>query len=323
MDSCCGCRRCLNRCDVGLLHTNHCLPRDDGNNIISAVYSTMQKIHHFSIAAVTPKGITERNRRHLTSLLRSVSGPFTVKEAAAALSFTTRRTQRFLAYLADRGWLVRVCRGLYAPVPLDAINPGDWREDPWVIADKIFGPDCYLGGWTACENWGLTEQIFRTTVVVSTRKMRTRETRIQDYPFLIKHAPGKRMFGTRPVWRDYTRVNISDPSRTLVDILGDPTIGGGLRHVADIVERYFMDECRDDELLAAYAGRAGNGVVFKRLGYLLETLDVHAPALLQACEAGVSSGVSRLYPSLPNEGPVAWRWNLRVNGRIQPERSFS
>ena len=271
-------------------------------------------------ATATPKGISERNRKHLTSLHRSVTGPFSVKEAATALSFTTTRTQRFLAYLADRGWLVRVCRGLYAPVPLDAINPGEWREDPWVIAAKLFGPDYYLGGWTACEHWGLTEQIFLTTVVVSTRKMRTRETRIQDLPFLVKRVPKKKMFGTKPVWRDQTKVSLSDPSRTLVDILIDPTIGGGLRHVVDIVDTYFREECRDDELLAAYVGRADNGVVFKRLGYLLETLEVHAPALLQACKAGVSSGVSRLDPNLPNEGPVAWRWNLRVNGRIQPER---
>ena len=29
---------------------------------------------------------------------------------------------------------MRVCRGLYAPIPLDAISQSEWREDPWVIA---------------------------------------------------------------------------------------------------------------------------------------------------------------------------------------------
>ena len=41
---------------------------------------------------------------------------------------------------------MRVCRGLYAPIPLDAISPREWREDPWVIAVKLFGPDYYIGG---------------------------------------------------------------------------------------------------------------------------------------------------------------------------------
>ena len=291
--------------------------------MMGVVYSIQWKEHRLATATVTPKGISERNRKHLISLHRSVTGPFSVEEAAAALSFTATRTQRFLAYLAERGWLVRVRRGLYAPVPLDTINPGDWREDPWVIAAKLFGPDYYLGGWTACEHWGLTEQIFLTTIVVTTRKMRSRETRVQGLPFMVKRALERRIFGTKPVWRDQTRVNISDPSRTLVDILEDPSIGGGIRHVVDVMDTYFREEHRDDELLASYVERAGNRVVFKRLGYLLETLKVNAPALFAACEAGVSSGISRLDPSLPNRGPVEWRWNLRVNGRIQPERAFS
>ena len=68
---------------------------------------------------------------------------------------------------------MRVCRGLYAPIPLDAISPSEWREDPWVIAVKLFGPDYYIGGWTACEHWSFTEQIFMDTVVVTTRSSTT------------------------------------------------------------------------------------------------------------------------------------------------------
>lgn len=270
-----------------------------------------------------PKGISARNRHLLTSLIRSVTGPFTVKEAAIALALPITRTQRFLAYLAERGWLVRVCQGLYASVPLDAISPGEWREDPWVIAAKLFGPDYYIGGWTACEHWSLTEQLFLDTVVLTTRETRRKEVSIQEFPFLVKHVSESRVFGTKPVWRDQTRVNVSDPSRTLVDILEVPSIGGGLRHVVDIMDRYFREEYRDDELLVAYIRQAGNRVVFKRLGFLLEVLDVHAPDLLRTCEDSVSSGVSRLDPGLPNRGPVAWRWNLRVNRMLQPEEVFS
>ena len=272
---------------------------------------------------VRPRGISEKNRRHLTYLCRSVTGPFTVAEAADALSFTTARTHRFLAYLAERGWLVRVCRGLYAPVPLDAINPGEWREDPWIVASKLFGPDYYIGGWTACEHWSLTEQIFLDTVVFTTRKMRSKDTEVQGFAYRARRIPKQKMFGAKPVWRDQTKVNVSDPSRTIADILEDPSLGGGIRHVADVIDTYFRGEYRDDELLVDYVGRVGNGVIFKRLGYLLETLEIPASTLLQACEAGISSGISRLDPSLPDDGPVQWRWNLRVNGTVQVERSFA
>ena len=250
-----------------------------------------------------------------------MTGPFSAQDAAAILSFDVTRTQRFLAYLAERGWLVRVCRGLYAPVPLDAVDPGGWLVDPWVVASKLFGPDCYIGGWTACEHWNLTEQVFLDTVVITTRKVRRKEARVQGLPYRIKRAPGGRMFGTRPVWRDRTRVNVSDPSRTVVDILDAPLLGGGIRHVADIVDTYFREEHRDDRLLETYIELAGNRVVFKRLGHLLEALDVRAPALLRACETGISSGISRLDPSRPDAGPVASRWNLRINAAVAVERA--
>ena len=119
----------------------------------------------------TPKGISERNRQLLATLHRKARGPFTVREAANLLSLSIGRTQRFLAYLAARGWLVRTRRGLYATVPLNAVEPAHWREDPWIVASKVFSPSSYIAGWSACEHWELTEQIFREIVVVTTRRL--------------------------------------------------------------------------------------------------------------------------------------------------------
>ncbi len=268
----------------------------------------------------SPKGISEKNRRLLTFLYRGVKGPFTVREAASILPFPIPRTQRFLAYLADRGWLVRIRRGLYAPVALETAEPSLWREDPWVIASRLFGPSYYIGGWTACEHWGLTEQIFRETVVVTTRRVRRKAVEVQSFLFRVKRATAQKMFAIRPVWRGQTRVNVSDPSHTVADILAEPSLGGGIRHVADVLHTYLGSEHRNDVLLAEDIQRIGNGASFKRLGYLLEVTDTRAPVLIKASKTGVSSGISLLDPSLPARGPILTRWNLRVNATIVPER---
>ena len=265
------------------------------------------------------RGISERNRRLLTLLHQETTGPFSAEEAARALSLTIPRAQRFLAYLAERGWLVRIHRGLYAPVPLDASKPHEWRTDPWIAAAKLFGPAYYIDGWSACEHWNLTEQIFRATVVVTTRRVRHSRQEIQGFPFRIKRAGEGRMFGLKRVWRDQIAVNLSDPARTLVDILDDPTLGGGLRQIGDILGVYFDSEHRDDALVATYAQQLGNGAVYKRLGYLLEAMDISAPALIEACTLGISAGDSLLDPSLPRQGKIARRWNLRINGNVQSE----
>ena len=268
--------------------------------------------------SATGLGITADNRRRLASLLRAAKGPFTAGEAAGALEMSRSQASRFLAYLAARGWLVRVRPGLYSSVPLEAARPGEWAEDPWVVAARLFAP-CYIGGWSACEHWGLTDQLFRDVVVLSSRWQRNRRPIVQGMTYRVKVIPEKRMFGTRIVWRGRVRVHVSDAARTIVDLLDDPTLGGGIRHVADVVREWCIGEFRDERLLLQYAERFGNRSVYKRLGFLIERLAVHAPELLEEARRQMSKGVVRLDPSGPQGGRRIGRWNLIANVAIRSE----
>ena len=262
------------------------------------------------------RGIDATNRKRLTTLLRSTKGPFTVQDAAAALNMSPSRARRFLAYLASRGWLTRVRRGLYMGVPIDALDPAEWTADPWVVAAEVFSP-CYVGGWSACEHWGLTDQLFRDVVVLTTRWLRDRTPSIQGTTFRVKVIKPERMFGTRATWRSGVRVEVSDPARTVLDLLDDPKLGGGIRHVSDVVREWFDGELRDDELLLEYAARLGNRSVYKRLGFLIERLDLPAARVLREAERRMSKGVVRLDPSGPKRGQRVRRWNLIANVRVR------
>jgi predicted transcriptional regulator of viral defense system len=204
-------------------------------------------------------------------------------------------------------------------VPLDAVEPAEWRQDPWIVASRVFAPSFYIGGWTACEHWGLTEQIFRETVVVTTRRFRHRTIEIQGFLFHVKRVAKQKIFGTQAVWRSQTRIQISDPTRTIVDILDDPSLGGGIRHIAEVLDTYLRGDHRNDELLIEYVRKLGNRSIFKRLGYLMETLRIQAPALLNVCKNEMSSGISLLDPTLPAKGSTLRRWNLRVNAAVGTE----
>ncbi len=265
-------------------------------------------------------GISKQNRRLLEVLHQRTRGPFGAAEAAELLGLDRARASALLRYLARRGWLARVRRGLYVPVPLEAQRPGEWQGDPWVVADRIFAP-CYVGGWSAAEHWGLTDQLFRELVVVSARRVRDRRVEIQGTPMRVKVVAASKLFGTTPVWRGQLRVAVSDPSRTIADMLDDPALGGGIRHIAEMLEEYFVGELRADEQLLAYADRLGNRTVFKRLGYLLETLEIDAPELVAACLMRRSAGITDLDPAVDAPAAITTRWNLRVNVSIARARS--
>lgn len=261
---------------------------------------------------IYPAGIGLRNRAALEKLHREAGPAFDAHAAAAILGVSQERAARLLGYMARRGWLSRVRRGLYVAVPLDARRPGEWIADPWVVAAQLFDP-CYIGGWSACEHWGLTEQLFRTVLVVTARSVREREIELQGVPFHLTVRPEAKLFGTSGVWRGQSKVNVSDPSRTIVDILDDPRLGGGIRTCADVLHEYLASQHRDDGLLVAYADRLGNRTVFKRLGFLLERSGEEAPDLIAACLARRSAGLGTLDPSVASRGTIVRRWGLRVN----------
>ena len=257
-------------------------------------------------------GITEDNRRLLSKLHREMTGPFAVSAATKVLGISQSKTARLLAYWASRGWLSRIRRGLYITVPLEAQHPSERREDPWIVAATLFKP-AYIGGWSACEQWGLTEQIFSEIVVFTARRVRTRRQQVQDTKFVLRFVPEDRLFGTANVWRQQTKIQVSDPSRTVADILSEPAIGGGIRHVAQVVKEYFSGEHRDDDKLLNYVSRLKNRTLCKRLGYLLEKFRIDAPKISKYCEDNISAGYSKLDPTVKVKGRLSRRWNLDIN----------
>jgi predicted transcriptional regulator of viral defense system len=259
-----------------------------------------------------PGGLSAENRQLVEQLHRRFSQPFTAKDAAEALDIDPSRAGRLVRYLADRGWLDRVCRGLYLPVPLDAHRSGVAHKDPWVLASAAFRP-AYIAGWSAAEHWNLTEQVFRDVLVVTGSRPRDRHPTVGGTRFVLHTLDAAKRFGLVPVWRGGDRVDVTDPSRTVVDVLAAPGWGGGIRHVGQVLSEYLLSTHRRDDLLLGYGDRLGNRAVFKRLGFLIEQIGFDAPGLVHACLNRRSSGVIALDPSVRTEGHIVSRWGVRAN----------
>ena len=119
------------------------------------------------------------------------------------------------------------------------------------------------------------------------------------------------MFGLKPLWRGKAKVNVSDPTRTIVDLLDTPALGGGIRSVLDILKSYLGSAHRDPPLLIRYADQLGNGAVFKRLGFLAATFAPNEAEIVAECRKRLSAGNAKLDPKLPNRRIVT-AWRLQV-----------
>jgi len=255
-------------------------------------------------------GLGKTERRRLTQVIRSTKGTISVGEAAGTLQVSPTAAAKMLARWAAKGWISRVRRGLYVSVPMESLTSDIPLEDPWLIAERLYAP-CYIGGWSAAEHWGLTEQIFRSIVVMTRRKPRDRTPTIKNTNFVVHTVQEKALFGLKPVWRGQIKVAVSDPTRTLIDMLCDPSLGGGIRPTADVLLNYMKSESLNAELLIDYAKRLGNGAVFKRLGFLMERLVPEEQATLRACQSEITKGNTKLDPTLPAERLIT-KWRLWV-----------
>lgn len=256
-------------------------------------------------------------RETLNRLARNAnSGLIGVKEASEALGLSRNATMSKLSRLTNQGWIKRVRPGLYLVLPLEARTDAPTMvEDPWVLARELFSP-CYIGGWSAAEYWGLTEQIFRSTFVVSSSNVRKRKQELGGIQFHIVRVPLTRLAGTKSIWRGQERMNISDRERTIVDALCAPGWIGGIRHLAEIIENYASStDCNPDALIRVLLD-IGKGSSFKRVGYLAERVWPGAIELIEVALGNRSSGDIKLDPAVRSRGRLNRRWGLWINARV-------
>lgn len=265
-------------------------------------------------------GLGKLDRERLAKVLRDSKGIVTVSRAAETLDVTSTKAAKMLSRWAKNGWLSRVRRGIYVPVPLEASTNDEPLEDAWVVAMQLFKP-CYIGGWSAAEYWGLTEQIFRTVIVITTRRPRVGRQLVKGTEFWIRTVPDKAMFGMKQIWRGQNKIGISDPSRTILDMLNDPGLAGGIRSTQDMFRNYLKSENKNLDLLMNYAAQLDNGAVLKRLGFLMERNSPDDRQAIEACRAKLTSGNAKLDLQLPAERLVT-RWRLWVPNVWKKERTL-
>lgn len=260
-------------------------------------------------------GKSSKSRERLSKLLREGGEVLTIDETARILGLDNDEAAKALARWRNQGWIARIKRGVYVFVPLEARSATQALEDAWILVPELFGP-AYVGGWSAAEYWDLTEQIFRDICVFTGRPVAKRDQIIHNISFVVTHAPAALHFGTKPVWKKEKKILISDPAKTIVDMLSDPRAGGGIQHVVDCLQEYLKSKHFNERQLIDYAVKLGNGAVFKRLGFLASRLLGDGHPLALACKPHLSRGNAQIDPTLKGNRLIT-RWRLFIPSGFQ------
>jgi predicted transcriptional regulator of viral defense system len=262
----------------------------------------------------TKKTFEDPCKRTLSQLARrSRAGLVEVGMAASVLGLGRHDTAMLLARLERKGWLKRVRRSLYLVLPIEsASGESTTVEDPWILAQALYSP-CYIGGWSATEHWGLTEQIFHSTFVVTGAHVRARKQRILNTEFNLVRVAKPDLDGTIPVWRGREQVAVSNREKTIADALKSPDWVGGMRHLMEILTTYGRGSQRDLARILYYLRGVRRGAGAKRFGFLVETLWPKEKAVIESAMLGKTTGLVRLDPDVKAKGKLNKRWNLWVN----------
>ena len=255
-------------------------------------------------------GISKTNREKLATIIRSGAATITVKATAQILEISNKEASIFLSNLTKNGWLSRIKNGLYQTMPLEAYNLEPVIENPYIIAMQIFSP-CYIAGWSALEYWGLTEQLFSTNLVITTRKFANLLPKIKGAKFLLKVVKLQSFCGYSEVKVENHIILISDPTKTIIDILDDPKLAGGIRPASDALANYYNSEYYNSHLMIEYAEKICNRTIFKRLGFLMEYLKLRDDKLITECIKRISQGYTDLDPAIKSSN-ILRRWGLKI-----------
>ena len=253
--------------------------------------------------------------RLVTRLHEKGKALFTNADVKEITGLGPKSARNFAASLVHRGIATRLKPGLFILVPFELGREREYLGNPLVVARELAGGrDYYVSHASAMD---LHQMVTQPQLVVYTstpQAIRPRVVLGTEFRF-VTCKPGH-LFGITDHWATKTeRIRVSDLERTVIDGLKQSEYCGGVTEVAKGL--WMRREEIDPSRLVDYALRLDVGAVTRRLGFLMEVLELDAPRELDRLRSRLTASYAVLDPLLPAEGKYLARWRLRLN--VEPE----
>jgi predicted transcriptional regulator of viral defense system len=247
--------------------------------------------------------------RHFTSLNQP---GFTLAEATSLLKNSSAdAVRKLMRDMVNRGLLLRLKDGLYWIIPYDQEASNYFPNAHLVAGYLASNANYYIGYYSALELHSLITQPSMVEQVVVDKQIKPSVLAIGNRQFQFIYHNKTHFFGEKNVWIDsFTKVRGSDLEKTFVDCLYKPDYGGGIAEISKAL--FKVKDKIDYEKLLEYCRKFNAQTVIKRLGFLLELLQIDNP-IIERLQQLKSPAFALLEPSYEKQGKMISRWSIQQN----------
>jgi predicted transcriptional regulator of viral defense system len=262
------------------------------------------------------KHISYRSAELLNSVNKQNQKFITVNDAVKILKDgNNSAVRRLLSDMAKRGLIFRLKRGLYNVVPYE-LETEEFFPDWNLTAKRIVHPEkYYIGFYSALNIHGLITQPSLVEQIVTQKQFIPKTLIIRNVKFEFITYNKEHFFGYDKFWiNDYDKVFCSDIEKTIIDCLYKPGYASGIVEIIKVIHK--VRETLNQEKLILYLEQFNSQAVLKRLGFILQYLDIFL-ILRKYLETKISSGYIQFDPSLPKKGKHFSKWKIFDNVGIE------
>ena len=179
------------------------------------------------------------------------------------------------------------------------------HRDAFLVASRMTWPS-YISIWSALRYHNLTEQIPQAIWVITTKKRRNAKIQFAGTDIFFIIVSPKYFFGYDKVDFSGFEIFIADSEKSIIDSMLFRKVS--VSEIYDLLKSN-LHSLRPNRLID-YAIRTGNKALIKRIGFLLESMDVSVHKKL---EKYLYPAYTPLEYNLPAKGRLNDKWRIVEN----------
>jgi predicted transcriptional regulator of viral defense system len=249
----------------------------------------------------------------ISSLYKMDKTIFTLHDAINVTGLKNTKAADLTSELVKRNIIARLKPGKYVIIPQELGEAVSYIGNWYVVAREIVkSPDYYISYYSAMEIHNMLTHPITTVFVTTPRQEYKKQRIIGNTTFEFIYMNEKSIWGIEKIWVTQSeQVRVSTIERTIIDCLYRPKYCGGVMEVIKGI--WIQKEKVDFDKLFDYVIKFNKIVVIKRLGYILESLNLQDENYLSTLRAQMNNKYYALDPLLSTEKTYSNSWKLIAN----------